>query len=329
MGYFAGWRGPAPAAGRGAAMAAAKGGEGLASLAWLLGRHEHVLLYVPNLIGASPAPLPPAPFHTAPAGVPPARPSGSRSADAGGRGARGGAGYIRVLGLVFAVRNALHSPVTAGTCYALSFVCDELDGRFARKFSQCSSFGAVLDMVTDRVGTMILLTVLAVVSSDWALMCCTLQALDISSHWFQMYHSMLALEADRSHKTAALQKNPLVILYYRHRLFMGFLCVSCEVLYMTLYAKHWMELRHGTSSADGHGGEVWRFNFLPYLFVGTRYWRPGPLLYVANLALPGFFLKQLVNVLQLKQACEGIVAQDIMSLKHGSSGTSHGMASAR
>ena len=239
----------------------------------------------------------------------------------------GAAGYIRVLGLVFAVRNALHSPVTAGTCYALSFVCDELDGRFARKFSQCSSFGAVLDMVTDRVGTMILLTVLAVVSSDWALMCCTLQALDISSHWFQMYHSMLALEADRSHKTAALQKNPLVILYYRHRLFMGFLCVSCEVLYMTLYAKHWMELRHGTSSADGHGGEVWRFNFLPYLFVGTRYWRPGPLLYVANLALPGFFLKQLVNVLQLKQACEGIVAQDIMSLKHGS--TSHGMASAR
>ena len=31
-----------------------------------------------------------------------------------------------------------------------SFVCDELDGRFARKFGQTSTLGAVLDMVTDR-----------------------------------------------------------------------------------------------------------------------------------------------------------------------------------
>lgn len=31
-----------------------------------------------------------------------------------------------------------------------SFVCDELDGRFARKFNQTSTLGAVLDMVTDR-----------------------------------------------------------------------------------------------------------------------------------------------------------------------------------
>lgn len=30
------------------------------------------------------------------------------------------------------------------------FVCDELDGRAARTFNQASTFGAVLDMVTDR-----------------------------------------------------------------------------------------------------------------------------------------------------------------------------------
>lgn len=33
---------------------------------------------------------------------------------------------------------------------AYSFVCDELDGRAARTFNQMSTFGAVLDMVTDR-----------------------------------------------------------------------------------------------------------------------------------------------------------------------------------
>lgn len=31
-----------------------------------------------------------------------------------------------------------------------SFVCDELDGRAARAFNQSSTFGAVLDMLTDR-----------------------------------------------------------------------------------------------------------------------------------------------------------------------------------
>ena len=31
-----------------------------------------------------------------------------------------------------------------------SFVCDELDGRFARMLNQSSVYGAVLDMVTDR-----------------------------------------------------------------------------------------------------------------------------------------------------------------------------------
>lgn len=32
----------------------------------------------------------------------------------------------------------------------VSFVCDELDGRFARMLDQSSVYGAVLDMVTDR-----------------------------------------------------------------------------------------------------------------------------------------------------------------------------------
>ena len=33
-----------------------------------------------------------------------------------------------------------------------SFVCDELDGRFARMLNQMSTLGGVLDMVTDRQG---------------------------------------------------------------------------------------------------------------------------------------------------------------------------------
>jgi hypothetical protein len=56
---------------------------------------------------------------------------------------------------------AQRNPTACCAAYFASFVCDELDGRFARKFHQCSTLGSVLDMVTDRVATACLLAVLA------------------------------------------------------------------------------------------------------------------------------------------------------------------------
>lgn len=29
--------------------------------------------------------------------------------------------------------------------------------------------------------------------------------------------------------------------YYKHRLFMGYCCISCEVLYLMLYLLHWAQ----------------------------------------------------------------------------------------
>ena len=56
-------------------------------------------------------------------------------------------GYARVLLAAAALRLALDDVPTSLALYALSFVCDELDGRFARMFDQCSEFGKLLDMV--------------------------------------------------------------------------------------------------------------------------------------------------------------------------------------
>ncbi|XP_057495335.1 probable CDP-diacylglycerol--inositol 3-phosphatidyltransferase 2 [Actinidia eriantha] len=50
--------------------------------------------------------------------------------------------------------------------YFVSFVCDALDGWFAQKFNQVSTFGAVLDMVTDRISTACLLVILSQVYSN-------------------------------------------------------------------------------------------------------------------------------------------------------------------
>ena len=54
----------------------------------------------------------------------------------------GGAGYARVGAAIYAFAVALHSPSAAVLAYFASFVCDELDGRFARKLNQSSTFGA-------------------------------------------------------------------------------------------------------------------------------------------------------------------------------------------
>lgn len=56
-------------------------------------------------------------------------------------------GYVRVLLAAAALRLALDDVPTSLALYALSFVCDELDGRVARMFDQCSEFGKLLDMV--------------------------------------------------------------------------------------------------------------------------------------------------------------------------------------
>ena len=58
-------------------------------------------------------------------------------------------GYARVLLAAAALRLAFDDVPTSLALYALSFVCDELDGRFARMFDQCSEFGKLLDMVRE------------------------------------------------------------------------------------------------------------------------------------------------------------------------------------
>lgn len=71
-------------------------------------------------------------------------------------------------------------------------MCDELDGRAARTFDQASTLGALLDMVTDRVATTGLLAILCAFYPAWSLAFLVLLMLDIFSHWFQMYSTLLA-----------------------------------------------------------------------------------------------------------------------------------------
>jgi len=214
-------------------------------------------------------------------------------------------GYVRVALALYAFGVALIDPRQTIACYFLSFVCDELDGRFARMLDQTSTLGAVLDMVTDRLGTTGLLLTLAVLYPRYILICVGLIFLDIFSHWFQMYSTLLI--GAISHKDTK-SASWLVRTYYQQRLFMGFCCVCCEVLYLCLYGLAFPALRDMRVSSLTVTLPQQLLAVEPGLAsVFSQQGLPG-LLLLAAFCLPGMVIKQICNWAQL-QASAGLLVQ--------------------
>jgi len=193
-------------------------------------------------------------------------------------------GYLRVICTTVAIGLAFTRPKAMLICYFASFVCDELDGRLARLFGQQSTYGAVLDMVTDRLSTAALLGILGVLYPSIAQVCVFLTALDIGSHWCHMYASLVS--GGTSHKDLEKHHNWLIRLYYGKRLFMGYCCVSCEVLFLIVYALH----------------------FFPEMLQMRHSWLMFAVL------LPGFFMKQTINVIQLIHGFHNLALHDLKTL---------------
>ncbi|KAK9682855.1 hypothetical protein RND81_10G101700 [Saponaria officinalis] len=120
-------------------------------------------------------------------------------------------GYIRVLMNCAAFAICYSHKGIFAVLYFVSFVCDGIDGWFARKLNQVSTLGAVLDMVTDRISTACLLVLLSQIYRP-VLIFLSLLALDIASHWFQMYSTFLSGKA--SHKDVKDSSSWLFRAYY-------------------------------------------------------------------------------------------------------------------
>lgn len=198
-------------------------------------------------------------------------------------------GYARIALAICALRTAFADVRTCLLCYLASFACDELDGRLARRYDQCSEFGRALDMITDRLATSGLLVVLAMEHREWYATCVGLLALDVASHWTHA-HVQLMIGAD-GHKSIGDESFFLLRWYYGNRIFMGACCVSVEVLYLCLHAMR----------ADP-------------AFVGFRALGPLTFSALARLAIPGFVVKQMANCAQLFEACETLVRIDRMAI---------------
>ena len=150
-------------------------------------------------------------------------------------------GYARFLFLLWSLFHVLRAESTHLflALYAASYLLDAADGPAARSLQQTSRFGAVLDMVTDRVSTAVLLAALAhesVASSApalraWAPAWLGLLVLDIAAHWVQMY-ATLALGA-ASHK--ALPDEPALLTWYYRRTNLFVVCLLSETHLVTAF----------------------------------------------------------------------------------------------
>jgi len=108
-----------------------------------------------------------------------------------------------------------------------------VDGYAARWLNQSSRFGAMLDMLTDRCTTLVLMMMLGHFYPKWMILFQLSAAIDIASHWLHMHSH--DLRGSKSHKSVSQTTNPLLKLYYTSRAFLFFMCAGNEAFYMALY----------------------------------------------------------------------------------------------
>jgi len=201
-------------------------------------------------------------------------------------------GYARVFFMVCAFYVCFTRPSLAACFYVISQGLDAVDGQVARAYQQCSKFGAVLDMLTDRMSTAVLLIVLALQYQSYWGFFAFLVVLDVVSHWFQMYSKLS--QKISTHKGS---KNPILNFYYCDVLTfwprLPWLLVFCVGNEMFLVAMYLLSFTDG-GSKEAAGGFLWH----------------ATLLAAAVVSFPIFFCKQFFNVIQLTDAAGEVADQD-------------------
>ncbi|XP_034448572.1 CDP-diacylglycerol--inositol 3-phosphatidyltransferase [Hippoglossus hippoglossus] len=145
-------------------------------------------------------------------------------------------GYARVVLALLSFYLMPISPWPAIFCYLLSALLDAVDGHAARALNQCTKFGAMLDMLTDRCATMCLLVNLSLLYPSYTFLFQISMCLDISSHWLHLHSS--TIKGSTSHKTIDLSGNPLLRIYYTSKPVLFVMCLGNELFFCLLYILH-------------------------------------------------------------------------------------------
>ena len=145
--------------------------------------------------------------------------------------------YFRVISAMYAFYIAKERPIIFVVCYFISFILDAFDGMAARAAGQTSKLGATLDMVTDRISTAGLLSILSGFYERYSIAFTYLIMLDVGSHWLQTHSGFLVNVNNDNHKNLG-EKFFLLKLYYTNRKVLGIVCFGAELFLLLSYLNH-------------------------------------------------------------------------------------------
>lgn len=157
----------------------------------------------------------------------------------------------------------------------------------ARKFNQSTRFGAVLDMVCDRASNGVFLAILAALFPKWSFIFLGDIVLDLVSHWYQMYVSLLR----GSHHKESKSRWSLLNLYYGSKPVLFTLVLGNEMFLLSTYLIYFEE----------------KLQYPHLIAVGIYF------LFGVGAIL--FAVKKLMSIIQLISASEQLAEMDIEERK--------------
>ena len=143
-------------------------------------------------------------------------------------------GYARFALILASFYYAFTNPNLFMLLYCSSYLGDMADGYTARLLNQCSQWGALLDMIVDRLSTGTFFVVLMHVDAKYSFIYMWLMGSDYVSHWFHMFSSYYI--GNQSHKGDNKDENFLVRFYYKNKYMLLFTCILAEAAGIIRYS---------------------------------------------------------------------------------------------
>nr|XP_039249310.1 CDP-diacylglycerol--inositol 3-phosphatidyltransferase-like [Styela clava] len=127
--------------------------------------------------------------------------------------------------------------VITTSCFIVGIILDEFDGRAARYFHQESKLGAMLDIMTDRVGNVCLILNIVNFYPGYTLLFQLSVYVDIVGHWLYIHHSAFTGSYHQDMKGG----NYFLRHYYSNRMLLSLLVDGNEIFHLMLYLLHFTE----------------------------------------------------------------------------------------